>query len=227
MRRCRTCMLRHGTDVVHSTRVAAPRARALRRARRGRGDRGRRPRTGACWRRRRCCTTSAAASAYDNRHKHARYLILDEGLPGFTREDMVTVAQIVRYIPKGTPEADTRVELLAGVLRIAEQLERTRRPTSRASRSWRARRRWRSLVDARRRARPSASGRRSRRPSCSPTRWAGSSRSRLPTDGGLAPDLSRRRAHQQLAWVRMGIPPTADSLVIEVAVLGRSPTPGT
>ena len=39
---------------------------------------------------------------------------------------MVAVAQIVRYIPKGTPEADTRVELLAGVLRIAEQLERTR-----------------------------------------------------------------------------------------------------
>ena len=32
----------------------------------------------------------------------------------------------MRYIPKGTPEADTRVELLAGVLRIAEQLERTR-----------------------------------------------------------------------------------------------------
>ncbi|MFL5843679.1 MAG: HD domain-containing protein [Solirubrobacteraceae bacterium] len=66
------------------------------------------------------------AIAFDNRHKHARYLILDEGLPGFARADMHDVAQIVRYIPKGTPEADTRVELLAGVLRIAEQLERTR-----------------------------------------------------------------------------------------------------
>lgn len=66
------------------------------------------------------------AIAFDNRHKHARYLILDEGLPGFARDDMNAVAQIVRYIPKGTPEADTRVELLAGVLRIAEQLERTR-----------------------------------------------------------------------------------------------------
>ena len=64
--------------------------------------------------------------AFDNRHKHARYLILDEGLPGFARDDMHAVAQIVRYIPKGTPESDTRVELLAGVLRIAEQLERTR-----------------------------------------------------------------------------------------------------
>lgn len=67
------------------------------------------------------------AIGFDNRHKHARYLILDEGLPGFVREDTEDIAQIVRYIPKGTPEADTRVELLAGVLRISEQLERTRR----------------------------------------------------------------------------------------------------
>jgi len=66
------------------------------------------------------------AIAFDNRHKHARYLILDEGLPGFARDEMNAIAQIVRYIPKGTPEADTRVELLAGVLRVAEQLERTR-----------------------------------------------------------------------------------------------------
>lgn len=64
--------------------------------------------------------------AFDNRHKHARYLILDEGLPGFARDDMHAVAQIVRYIPKGTPEPDTRIELLAGVLRVSEQLERTR-----------------------------------------------------------------------------------------------------
>ncbi|MDX6665720.1 MAG: exopolyphosphatase / guanosine-5-triphosphate,3-diphosphate pyrophosphatase, partial [Solirubrobacteraceae bacterium] len=40
--------------------------------------------------------------AFDNRHKHARYLILDEGLPGFARDEMNDVAQIVRYIPKGT-----------------------------------------------------------------------------------------------------------------------------
>jgi exopolyphosphatase/guanosine-5'-triphosphate,3'-diphosphate pyrophosphatase len=63
---------------------------------------------------------------FDNRHKHARYLILDDGLPGFSRPAVDTIAQIVRYIPKGSPEADARVELLAGVLRIAEQLERTR-----------------------------------------------------------------------------------------------------
>ena len=72
------------------------------------------------------------AVGFDDRHKHARYLILNEGLPGFTRDDMNDVAQIVRFIPKGTPESDTRVELLAGVLRIAEQLERTRSEDTRA-----------------------------------------------------------------------------------------------
>jgi exopolyphosphatase/guanosine-5'-triphosphate,3'-diphosphate pyrophosphatase len=66
------------------------------------------------------------AVGFDNRHKHARYLILDDGLPGFQRDDVEAIAQIVRYIPKGTPGADTRVELLSGVLRVAEQLERTR-----------------------------------------------------------------------------------------------------
>jgi exopolyphosphatase/guanosine-5'-triphosphate,3'-diphosphate pyrophosphatase len=63
---------------------------------------------------------------FDNRHKHARYLILDEGLPGYDREATATIAQIVRYMPKGTPEDDARVELLAGVLRVTERLERTR-----------------------------------------------------------------------------------------------------
>jgi exopolyphosphatase/guanosine-5'-triphosphate,3'-diphosphate pyrophosphatase len=122
----RNLMLRHGADVVHSERVAAhalaifdglvaaeaieggPAQRRLLEAAALLHDIGR-------------------TIAFDNRHKHARYLILDEGLPGFAREDMATVAQIVRYIPKGTPDVDdSRVELLAGVLRIAEQLERTR-----------------------------------------------------------------------------------------------------
>jgi exopolyphosphatase/guanosine-5'-triphosphate,3'-diphosphate pyrophosphatase len=120
-------MLRHGTDVVHSTRVAGhalalydglAEAEAVKPA----GDDRRLLEAAAL------LHDIGRGVAYDNRHKHARYLILDEGLPGFTRGDMQTVAQIVRYIPKGTPEADTRVELLAGLLRVAEQLERTRTP---------------------------------------------------------------------------------------------------
>jgi exopolyphosphatase/guanosine-5'-triphosphate,3'-diphosphate pyrophosphatase len=118
-------MLRHGADVVHSTRVAAHAlaiydgladAEAIKAS-----NEDRRLLEAAA-----LLHDIGRGVAFDNRHKHARYLILDEGLPGFTRDDMTTIAQIVRYIPKGTPEADTRVELLAGVLRIAEQLERTR-----------------------------------------------------------------------------------------------------
>ena len=54
-----------------------------------RSARSRRPRrTAGCWRPPRSCTTSAEAVGFDERHKHARYLILNEGLPGFTRDDM-------------------------------------------------------------------------------------------------------------------------------------------
>jgi exopolyphosphatase/guanosine-5'-triphosphate,3'-diphosphate pyrophosphatase len=118
-------MLRHGADAVHSTRVAGH-ALALY------DGLAEHEAINASPQDRRLLESAALlhdigrAIAFDNRHKHARYLILDEGLPGFARDDMATIAQIVRYIPKGTPEADTRVELLAGVLRISEQLERTR-----------------------------------------------------------------------------------------------------
>jgi exopolyphosphatase / guanosine-5'-triphosphate,3'-diphosphate pyrophosphatase len=119
----RNLMLRHRADLGHAQRVAGHalalydglgEARAIAAVE---GDR-------------RLLETAALlhdigrAIGFDNRHKHARYLILEEGLPGFARDDMLTVAQIVRYLPKGTPERDARVELLAGVLRIAEQLER-------------------------------------------------------------------------------------------------------
>ena len=120
-------MLRHGTDMVHSTRVAGHALALYDGIAEGgalaASDDDRRLLEAAA-----LLHDIGRGVAYDNRHKHARYLILDEGLPGFTRDDMQTVAQIVRYIPKGTPEADTRVELLAGLLRVAEQLERTRSP---------------------------------------------------------------------------------------------------
>jgi len=66
------------------------------------------------------------AVGFDQRHKHARYLIVSDGLPGFDRDATYDIAEIVRYVPKGTPDAETRVERLAGVLRVAEQLERGR-----------------------------------------------------------------------------------------------------
>jgi exopolyphosphatase/guanosine-5'-triphosphate,3'-diphosphate pyrophosphatase len=74
---------------------------------------------------------------YDDHHKHSRYLILNAGLPGFTPREVALIAQMARYHRKGSPgfgelgalmgEGDD--ELLArcsALLRLAEQLERSR-----------------------------------------------------------------------------------------------------
>ena len=74
---------------------------------------------------------------FDQRHKHAQGLILADGLPGFSRRETMLVALVVRFSAKGTPDgaelgslarADDpkRLPVLAGVLRLAEQLDRTR-----------------------------------------------------------------------------------------------------
>ena len=74
---------------------------------------------------------------YDDHHKHSHYLILNAGLPGFTPRELVLVALIARYHRKGDPDAselgplarrgdERRLELLSGVIRLAEQLERSR-----------------------------------------------------------------------------------------------------
>jgi exopolyphosphatase / guanosine-5'-triphosphate,3'-diphosphate pyrophosphatase len=74
---------------------------------------------------------------YDDHHKHSRYLILNAGLPGFTPREVELVALIARYHRKGTPSAgelgklerkgdDLRLSVLAGTVRLAEQLERSR-----------------------------------------------------------------------------------------------------
>jgi exopolyphosphatase / guanosine-5'-triphosphate,3'-diphosphate pyrophosphatase len=74
---------------------------------------------------------------YDDHHKHSRYLILNAGLPGFEPREVALIAQAARYHRKGTPEfaelapvveegdAD-RLNRLALMLRLAEDLERSR-----------------------------------------------------------------------------------------------------
>ena len=74
---------------------------------------------------------------YDDHHKHSRYLILNAGLPGFSPRETALIGQAARYHRKGQPglrefaplarKGDE--ELLArcaAVLRVAEQLERSR-----------------------------------------------------------------------------------------------------
>lgn len=74
---------------------------------------------------------------YDDHHKHSRYLILNAGLPGWTQREIALVAQIARYHRKGSPGLDDlaplavkgdreRVQRCAAILRLAEQLERSR-----------------------------------------------------------------------------------------------------
>jgi exopolyphosphatase/guanosine-5'-triphosphate,3'-diphosphate pyrophosphatase len=74
---------------------------------------------------------------YDDHHKHSRYLILNGGLPGFSPREVELIALIARYHRKGDPDAselgplkrkrdDERLALLSGIIRLAEQLERSR-----------------------------------------------------------------------------------------------------
>jgi exopolyphosphatase/guanosine-5'-triphosphate,3'-diphosphate pyrophosphatase len=74
---------------------------------------------------------------YDDHHRHSHYLILHAGLPGFTPRELVLIGLIARYHRKGDPDASElgdlerdddprRLDLLCGVIRLAEQLERSR-----------------------------------------------------------------------------------------------------
>jgi exopolyphosphatase/guanosine-5'-triphosphate,3'-diphosphate pyrophosphatase len=74
---------------------------------------------------------------YDDHHRHSQYLILNAGLPGFSPRELELVGLIARYHRKGEPDASElghlarpgdseRVRLLSAVIRLAEQLERSR-----------------------------------------------------------------------------------------------------
>jgi exopolyphosphatase/guanosine-5'-triphosphate,3'-diphosphate pyrophosphatase len=74
---------------------------------------------------------------YDDHHRHSHYLILNAGLPGFGPRELVMVGLIARYHRKGDPDVSAlgalsekgdgeRLRLLSGLIRLAEQLERSR-----------------------------------------------------------------------------------------------------
>ena len=74
---------------------------------------------------------------YDDHHRHSHYLILNAGLPGFTPRELVLVGLIARYHRKGDPDPselgdlaergdEGRLRLLCAIIRLAEQLERSR-----------------------------------------------------------------------------------------------------
>ena len=82
---------------------------------------------------------------YDDHHRHSHYLILSAGLPGFSPRELVLIGLIARYHRKGDPSAselgdlaqkgdEARLRVLCGVIRLAEQLERSRDRSIRAVR---------------------------------------------------------------------------------------------
>jgi exopolyphosphatase / guanosine-5'-triphosphate,3'-diphosphate pyrophosphatase len=81
---------------------------------------------------------------YDDHHKHSRYLVLNAGLPGFEQREVALIGQAVRYHRKGMPSlgpfsklgADgdaQRLARMATLLRVAEDLERSRDQLVRAA----------------------------------------------------------------------------------------------
>ncbi len=74
---------------------------------------------------------------YDDHHKHSRYLILNGGLPGYSPIEVALIAQAARYHRKGMSELgpyaklagpgdDRRLDRLSVLLRLGEDLERSR-----------------------------------------------------------------------------------------------------
>lgn len=72
---------------------------------------------------------------HDDHHKHGRYLVVTNGLPGFSPPETALIGQAIRYHRKGTPTMkpfrslvrdgdDRRLLRLAAVLRLAEGLDR-------------------------------------------------------------------------------------------------------
>jgi exopolyphosphatase/guanosine-5'-triphosphate,3'-diphosphate pyrophosphatase len=81
---------------------------------------------------------------YDDHHKHSRYLILNAGLAGFSPREVALIAQAARYHRKGMPDFgelsplaehgdEQRLDRLAILLRLAEDLERSRDQSVRAA----------------------------------------------------------------------------------------------
>jgi exopolyphosphatase/guanosine-5'-triphosphate,3'-diphosphate pyrophosphatase len=81
---------------------------------------------------------------YDDHHKHSRYLILNAGLPGFVPAEVALIGQAVRYHRKGAPTLGPfaplarpgdaeRLDRMAALLRLAEDLERSRDQSVRAA----------------------------------------------------------------------------------------------
>lgn len=74
---------------------------------------------------------------YYAHHKHGMYLVMGRALPGYSHREQVLIALLVRFHRRGTPSEEgygsalqpgdlRRLTVLAGLLRLAEYLERSK-----------------------------------------------------------------------------------------------------
>jgi exopolyphosphatase/guanosine-5'-triphosphate,3'-diphosphate pyrophosphatase len=74
---------------------------------------------------------------YNDHHRHSYYLILNSGLPGYTHRELALIALTTRFHRKGMPDLgnfegilepddDRRLLKMTALLRLAEQLDRSR-----------------------------------------------------------------------------------------------------
>lgn len=82
---------------------------------------------------------------YDDHHKHSRYLVFSAALAGFEQREVALIGQAIRYHRKGIPALGPfealaipgdaeRLDRMALLLRMAEDLERSRDQAVRAAR---------------------------------------------------------------------------------------------
>ncbi|HLY28847.1 MAG TPA: Ppx/GppA phosphatase family protein [Aggregatilineales bacterium] len=74
---------------------------------------------------------------YNDHHRHGYYLVLNSGLPGYSHRELALIALTIRFHRKGMPYAgelasvlqdddDKRLLKMTALLRLAEQLDRSR-----------------------------------------------------------------------------------------------------
>ena len=84
---------------------------------------------------------------YDDHHRHSQYLIVNSGLPGFSPWELEMIAAVARWHRKGEPDAGAlgalerkgdrdRLRVLCGIIRLAEQFERSRDRAMPGGRAW-------------------------------------------------------------------------------------------